>query len=62
VLALAVLGRGGVLADTLGVEPHAPAPAEDPVVALHKRRERRPRRLIERLDGVGRFGHEVETV
>ena len=41
-------------------EPHAPAAAEDAVVALHPRGERRSRRLIEGLDAVGRLGHEAQ--
>jgi hypothetical protein len=35
------------------MEAHAPAAAEHAVVALHQRRERVPRRLVQRLDGVG---------
>ena len=34
------------------VETHAPAAPEDPVIAFHQRGERRPGRLVQRLDGV----------
>src|SRR5580658_8959927 len=44
----------------IGVEPHAPAAAENTVVPLHQRGERGPGRLIERLHGVPRLGHEVQ--
>ena len=43
-----------------GVEPHAPAPAKDAIVALHQRGERGPRRLVESLHGVRGFGHEAQ--
>ena len=56
----AIEGRGGSLADSLGVEPHAPAAAEYAVVAFDKRGEPGPRRLIERLDRVRRLGHQSE--
>src|SRR4029077_313493 len=46
--------------DPLGWKPMAPAAAEDTVVALHQRGERGPGRLIQRLDGVPRFDHEVQ--
>src|SRR6185437_847711 len=52
VLAVAV-GLGRLPIDALGVEPHAPATAEDPVVPLDQIGERGPRRLVERFDRVG---------
>src|SRR5215475_11816252 len=57
----ALLGGAVVLRVRSGVivmEAHAPAAAKDAVVALHQRGERGPRRLIEGLHGVRRFGHE----
>ena len=46
-------------ADALGMEAHAPAAAEDAVVALHQRGERRPGRLAESLDRVRRLDDEA---
>src|SRR6185437_3416783 len=43
-----------------GVEPHAPAPAKDAIVALHQRGERGPRRLVESLHGVRGSGHKAQ--
>jgi Protein of unknown function (DUF1214) len=43
-----------------GMEPHAPAPAKDALVALHQRGERGPRRLVESHHGVREFGHEAQ--
>src|SRR5215475_13684588 len=57
----ALLGGAVVLWVRSGIivmEAHAPAAAKDAVVALHQRGERGPRRLIESLHGVRRFGHE----
>src|SRR5580693_867904 len=42
------------------VERHAPAPAKDAYIVLHLRGERGPRRLIDSLHGVRRFGHEAQ--
>ena len=60
-LAVTVQLRRGVLADALGMESHAPAAAEDAVVVLHQRGERRPRRLVERSDTVGGRCHEINV-
>src|ERR1022692_2378464 len=60
-LAVTVQLRRGVLADTLGMKSHAPAAAEDPVVALYQRGECRPRRLVERPDTVGGRSHEINV-
>src|SRR6478672_3996745 len=46
--------------DSLGWKPMHQQPPKIPVVALHQRSERGPGRLIQRLDGVPRFDHEVE--
>src|SRR6516164_9813630 len=59
----ALLGRTVVLWVRSGVivmEAHAPAAAEDAVVALHQRGERGPRRLIQGSDGVRRLHHDVQ--
>jgi hypothetical protein len=58
-LPLAVESGRGLRADAGGVEAHAPAAAEDAVVALHESGEGIPCRLVERLDGVRRHGHRV---
>jgi hypothetical protein len=52
---------GGTLAGIFGMETHAPAAAEDSVVALHERRERLPRRLIKSLDRVRRSLHGIQS-
>jgi hypothetical protein len=58
VLAPAVDGRNVPL-HIFGVEPHAPAAAEDAVVALHERRERGPGRFVESLDRVAVQAREM---
>jgi uncharacterized protein YdhG (YjbR/CyaY superfamily) len=46
------LALGRHRASTVFVKPHAPAAPEDPVIALHQRRERRPGRLVQGFDRV----------
>jgi hypothetical protein len=56
----ALLGGAVVLwvrAGIIVMEAHAPAAAEDAIVALHQRGERGPRHLVEGPHGVDRLGH-----
>jgi hypothetical protein len=61
-LAVTVHIRRAVFADTLGMEAHAPAPAEDAVVALHQCGERWPRRLVKLSDAVGAGPHDIKVM
>jgi len=56
VLALTVRGRVAPIA--FGMHSHAPATAEDSVVALHQLGEGRPGRIVKNADGV--VGHSLK--
>jgi hypothetical protein len=61
------LRRRRISAVVLGMEAHAPAAAEDAVVALDELGERRPRRLVKSSNSVGglhgtKAWHDASTV
>src|ERR1700744_1028267 len=57
-----VPGHGVALADALGVETHAPAPAPDPVVGLHQTGKIVPGVRAERSRHIGAGGGHASIV